>query len=123
MKYSWNFKKIDSDRVAVLAQKLQLSALVTSILINRNLDTSASVKKFFHPTLTDLYDPFLMKDMDIAVSRLDTALKEREKVLIFGDYDVDGTTGAALLYLYLNMLGLDPIYYIPDREREGYGMC
>jgi len=93
------------------------------LLVSRNLTSLAAAKTFMVPTWDQLYDPFLMKDMDKAVSRLNQALEFGEKILIYGDYDVDGTTSVALVYSYLTQeLGADCDYYIPDRYAEGYGV-
>jgi single-stranded-DNA-specific exonuclease len=93
------------------------------LLVSRNLNSLAEAKKFMVPTWEQLYDPFLMKDMDKAVDRLNQALEFGEKILIYGDYDVDGTTSVALVYSYLTQeLGADCDYYIPDRYAEGYGV-
>ncbi|MEK6547918.1 MAG: DHH family phosphoesterase, partial [Bacteroidota bacterium] len=93
------------------------------LLVSRKLNTLAAAKTFMVPTWEQLYDPFLMKDMDKAVGRLNQALEFGEKILVYGDYDVDGTTSVALVYSYLSQeLGADCDYYIPDRYAEGYGV-
>lgn len=122
MKQNWTIKNPDSKLVRQLAKELQLPVLVASMLVNRNLTEKESIRKFFNPDLSALYDPFLMTDMNRAVERLGKAILNRERILIFGDYDVDGTTATALLYLAFQELGIDTGYYIPDREKEGYGL-
>lgn len=84
--------------------------------------TEEQAKKFFRPQLSDLYDPFLLKDMDKAVARLNKAMGAKEKILVYGDYDVDGTTAVALVYKFLNNFYSNIDYYIPDRYDEGYGI-
>ena len=94
-----------------------------SLMVNRGILTFDQAKHFMVPLLADLPDPFLMQDMEIAVERLALALENGEKILIYGDYDVDGTTSVALVYGYLTeILGADADYYIPDRYSEGYGV-
>jgi single-stranded-DNA-specific exonuclease len=101
---------------------LGLPAVVSKILINRGIHTREDARKFFKPVWEDLYDPFLIKDMDKAVDRLARAVEGKERILIYGDYDVDGITSVSLLYLFIRELGGDVGFYIPDRLREGYGL-
>lgn len=124
MNYKWVFKENeDSHKIAELSEKLNnLSPALTTILMQRKIDTFEKAKSFFRPSLEDLHDPFLMKDMDKAVQKLSEAIQENKKILIYGDYDVDGTTSVALLYLFLNSFHPNLGYYIPDRYREGYGI-
>ncbi|MDY6121613.1 MAG: single-stranded-DNA-specific exonuclease RecJ [Porphyromonas sp.] len=108
-----------------IAKELRLSPVVGHLLARRGISSAEEAKRFFRPSLDDLHDPFLMKDMDKAVARLNKAIGRKEKILIYGDYDVDGTTAVALVYKYLRTVGcsdnsLD--YYIPDRYDEGYGI-
>jgi len=119
MKYKWKIRETDSKKVEEISQKYNLSPLISRILINKGIE---NIEQYLNPTLDKLHDPFLMKDMDKAVERLKTAVENREKVLVFGDYDVDGTTSTALLVLVLQELGLEPDFYIPNRENEGYGL-
>ena len=97
---------------------------ITTLLLQRNIDTYDKAKVFFKGNIAELHDPFLMADMDKAVKRLSQQIEANKNILIFGDYDVDGTTSVALVYLFLknNFPELNPIYYIPDREAEGYGI-
>ena len=112
-----NQKEIDS-----LAKKLSVDLLISKILVQRGINTFDKAKTFFRPKLEDLYDPFLMKDMDIAVDRIQNAILKKERILIYGDYDVDGVTSVALVYSYLVKNYSNIIKYIPDRYKEGYGI-
>ena len=112
-----NQKEIDS-----LVKTLSVDLLISKILVQRGLNTFDKAKKFFRPKLEDLYDPFLMKDMDIAVDRIQNAISKKERILIYGDYDVDGVTSVALVYSYLVKNYSNVIKYIPDRYKEGYGI-
>ena len=112
-----NQKEIDS-----LAKKLSVDLLISKILVQRGINSFDKAKKFFRPKLEDLYDPFLMKDMDIAVDRIQNAISKKERILIYGDYDVDGVTSVALVYSYLVKSYSNIIKYIPDRYKEGYGI-
>ncbi len=99
-----------------------LDVTLTNILLQRKINTFEKAKTFFRPSLDEIHDPFLMKDMDKAVERLQIAIKNQEKVLVYGDYDVDGTTSVALVYSYLKNFYKHLTYYIPDRYTEGYGV-
>jgi single-stranded-DNA-specific exonuclease len=105
-----------------LAAELTLSPTLVSVLVNRNIDTFEKAKKYFRPSVDQLHDPFLMDGMHIAVERLLKARENNEKILVYGDYDVDGTNGAGILYLYFKEIGCNVSYYIPDRLTEGYGI-
>jgi single-stranded-DNA-specific exonuclease len=106
----------------MLAEELKLDPIITTLLVQRGIETSDGVKKFFKPSLNDLYDPFLMPDMHKAVKRLNKALGNNERILIYGDYDVDGTTAVSLVYKFLRPYSTMLDYYIPDRYDEGYGI-
>ena len=108
--------------VRKLAEDLGVDEALANLLVQRNIKTFAEAKSFFRPSLEELHDPFLMKDMDLAVERLDIALNKNEKILIYGDYDVDGTTAVALVFSFLRNLHKNLGYYIPDRYNEGYGV-
>lgn len=108
--------------IDLLAQELNIDTSLAEILVQRGISTFQEAKDFFRPQLTQLYDPFLMKDMDKAIQRIDRAIASNEKVLIYGDYDVDGTTSVALAYSFFKELIQDIEYYIPDRHKEGYGI-
>lgn len=114
----------EETKISELSKKLNCSYVIANLLLQRNIDTAEEAQAFFNPSLNMLHDPFLMKDMDKAVDRLDKAIAQDEKIMIYGDYDVDGTTAVALLYKYLrqrcNASNLE--YYIPDRYTEGYGV-
>ncbi|MFL2629076.1 MAG: single-stranded-DNA-specific exonuclease RecJ [Flavobacteriaceae bacterium] len=112
-----NQKEIDS-----LAKKLSVDLLISKILVQRGINSFNKAKTFFRPKLEDLYDPFLMKDMDIAVDRIQNAISKKERILVYGDYDVDGVTSVALVYSYLVKSYSNIIKYIPDRYKEGYGI-
>lgn len=105
-----------------LVQSLKISPTLASILCQRNICTYEEAKHFFRPSLSDLHDPFLMKDMDRAVDRINEALHRNEKILVYGDYDVDGTTSVALMYGFLRNYTSNVDFYIPDRYKEGYGV-
>ena len=109
--------------VAAMAAATGISPVLDNILVQRGIDTLEKAKKFFNPQLSDLHDPFLMKDMDKAVERVERAVRNREKIMVYGDYDVDGTTAVALVYKFLRQIGhKDLLFYIPDRYTEGYGI-
>ncbi len=112
----------DYETVRDLVSVLKAPEIIAKMLVQRGLDTPGKVKKFFNPRIGDLHDPFLMKDMDKAIERIQQAEKAREGVLIFGDYDVDGTTSVALAYSFFRDKFDKIDYYIPDRYKEGYGI-
>ncbi|MBQ3044145.1 MAG: single-stranded-DNA-specific exonuclease RecJ [Alistipes sp.] len=113
----------DRQAVKTLSSQLNMSTVLTNLLVQRGIDTVEKAKKFFAPSLRDLHDPFLMKDMDRAVERIEEAVKRGEKVMIYGDYDVDGTTAVALVYKFLSQIGHNNLlFYIPDRYVDGYGI-
>jgi single-stranded-DNA-specific exonuclease len=119
----WNVKNQgDSNDVKHLSAKLNVDMAIANLLVQRNIRTFEDAKAFFRPRLSDLHDPFLMKDMDKAVARLRLAIERQEKVLIYGDYDVDGTTSVSMLYRFLKDKIKELHYYIPDRYSEGYGI-
>lgn len=127
MEKNWNFKPApllpnETEIVNNLINQLTISKSMATILWQRGLKDFEEAKHFFRPQIEDLHDPFLMKDMDIAVNRLIKAVDENEKILIFGDYDVDGTTAVALFYGFLNNYYPNIEYYNPDRYKEGYGI-
>jgi len=108
--------------VSRLAEELKIDRVLATLLVQRGITTFAEAKSFFRPDLNLLHDPFLMKDMDKAVRRLGEAIMSQEKILIYGDYDVDGTTAVALMYTFLKKFDANIEYYIPDRYDEGYGI-
>lgn len=129
--YRWTFADPESpaglpqappETVKKLSDELGISPVLTEILIRRRIDTFESARAFFRPTLKDLHDPFLMHGMEQAVDRIVGAISGKEKILVYGDYDVDGTNGTALLWTFLKGLGAEVYYHIPDRVKEGYGV-
>ena len=119
----WTIKpKPEEDKIEALAKALNVEKLVAQLLLQRGISTYEEAKYFFRPQLEHLHDPFLMKDMDIAVARIEKAIDEGENILVFGDYDVDGTTAVALLSSYLLTYYPNVATYIPDRYAEGYGV-
>lgn len=125
MHFKWNYKSpTHEEELAAkeLSEKLNISPILTLLLIRRGITTESAAKRFFRPQLADLINPFLMKDMDIAVDRLNDAMGRKERILIYGDYDVDGCTAVALVYKFLLQFYSNIEYYIPDRYDEGYGV-
>ncbi len=125
MHFKWDYKAPSSeDRLASeeLGTKLNISPVLAQLLIRRGITTESAAKRFFRPQLADLINPFLMKDMDIAVDRLNDAMGRKERILVYGDYDVDGCTAVALVYKFLQQFYSNIDYYIPDRYDEGYGV-
>ncbi len=123
MEKKWIIKERgDSVVVKQLADALGVSESLANLMVQRSITTPGEAQTFFNPSLDYLHDPFLMKDMNIAVDRLSTAIKRNEKILVYGDYDVDGTTAVALVYSFLKEQYSNVEYYIPDRYKEGYGV-
>ena len=119
----WTLKpRPEPHQIEALAQSLKVDGLVAHLLLQRGITNYKEAKKFFRPQLSDLHDPFLMKDMDIAVERIGKAITDNENILVFGDYDVDGTTAVALVSSYLLKHYPNVATYIPDRYGEGYGV-
>ena len=119
----WTIKpKPNQDKIEHLAQALNVENFVATLLIQRGIETFEEAKQFFRPSLDHLHDPYLMKDMDKAVERIEKAISRQERILIFGDYDVDGTTAVSLVSSYLKSYYPDVATYIPDRYNEGYGI-
>ena len=125
MDYKWQIRQQTEEEqqaISVLSKELTISPLSARILVNRGIRTRTEASNYVHPSMENLHDPFLMKDMDKAVERLEKALEGHEKILIYGDYDVDGTTAVALMYTFLKKLTDNLDFYIPDRYTEGYGI-
>ncbi len=119
----WNLKpQGDLNDIKHLSAALNVNMVIANLLVQRGIKTFNDARSFFRPRLADLHDPFLMKDMDKAVARLDQAIQNGEKVLIYGDYDVDGTTSVAMMYMFLKDYIDNMEFYIPDRYTEGYGI-
>lgn len=125
MHFKWNYKSPTPEEAQAakeLGEKLNMSPILTTLLIRRGITTESAAKRFFKPQLADLINPFLMKDMDVAVDRLNDAMGRKERILVYGDYDVDGCTAVALVYKFLQQFYSNIEYYIPDRYDEGYGV-
>ncbi|MEQ8623569.1 MAG: single-stranded-DNA-specific exonuclease RecJ [Vicingaceae bacterium] len=124
MEKRWSLKeKAEEKKIQELSDQLNgLNKTLCNLLIQRGIETYQKAKAFFRPSLSALHDPFLMKDMSKAVTRIQTAIKQKEHILIYGDYDVDGTTSVALVYSFLREVYPNLSYYIPDRNKEGYGI-
>ncbi|MCK5692062.1 MAG: single-stranded-DNA-specific exonuclease RecJ [Bacteroidales bacterium] len=123
MNKNWVIKATGNEEtITSLASELGVDRPLAQLLIQRNINTYKEAKDFFRPDLANLHDPFLMKNMDVAIQRIQEAIREGEKVMIYGDYDVDGTTAVALVYSYFKEHFKDIDYYIPDRYEEGYGI-
>ncbi|MDL5048599.1 single-stranded-DNA-specific exonuclease RecJ [Oscillatoria amoena NRMC-F 0135] len=123
MNKRWVYKPIPpAEQIHALGKDLNINPFLTTVLLQRGITSVESAKKFFRPSLGELHDPFLMKDMNEAVERIRKAIVSNEKILIYGDYDVDGTTAVALVYTYFNPIYSNCEIYIPDRNREGYGI-
>ena len=119
----WKVKsKPDPQKVTELANALNVEDYVATLLVQRGIETFDAAKDFFRPSLDHLHDPYLMKDMDKAVARIELAIAKQEKILVFGDYDVDGTTAVSLVSSYLKSYYSDVATYVPDRYDEGYGI-
>ena len=119
----WTLKpKPEQSKVNTLKEALQVDEIIATLLLQRGIETYEDAKTFFRPSLEDLHDPFLMKDMDKAVARIETAILQNENILVYGDYDVDGTTSVALMASYLRSRTENVATYIPDRYDEGYGI-
>ncbi len=123
MELRWDIvNEFSAEEANALAESIRVPKVIAKMLLHRHVRDFDSARRFFKPNLANLYDPFIMKDMDRAVERLRRAVLSEEKILIYGDYDVDGITSVSLLYLLLKELGVDVSYYIPDRQAEGYGL-
>ena len=125
MNHKWNYQPPSQDQTEAakaLAKETGISPVLCKLLLERGITSAAEAKRFFRPQLSELHDPFLMKDMSIAVERLNQAMGKKERILVYGDYDVDGTTAVALVYKFLQQFYSNIDYYIPDRYNEGYGV-
>ena len=125
MNFKWNYEPPTPERkqqAKELAEKISMSPILAELLIQRGIKTESAAKRFFRPMLNELIDPFLMNDMDVAVDRLNDAMGRKERIMIYGDYDVDGCTAVALVYKFLLQFYSNIEYYIPDRYEEGYGI-
>ena len=122
MEKLWQKRKCDENLVKKLAIDLGVSNIISQLLVLRGINTFDDAKSFFRPQISDLHDPYLMKNMDLAVNRIEKALSQKQKILIYGDYDVDGTTSVAMMYIFLKRFTKNIEYYIPCRYNEGYGV-
>ena len=125
MHFKWNYKAPTPEETRAaeaLGAKMGINPILAQILIRRGITTEPAAKRFFRPQLGDLINPFLMKDMDVAVDRLNDAMGHKERIMIYGDYDVDGCSAVALVYKFLQQFYSNVDYYIPDRYEEGYGV-
>ena len=125
MQFKWNYEPPTPElkqAASELAEKIGMSPIMASLLIKRGIKTESAAKRFFRPMLNELIDPFLMNDMDVAVDRLNDAMGRKERIMVYGDYDVDGCTAVALVYKFLQQFYSNIEYYIPSRYEEGYGV-
>ena len=125
MRRAWEWQvapEIDPANLRDLQSKLDLPPLALRLLCNRGLSDAEQIARFLNPSLDHLCDPFQMLNMEAATERVLQALRQRERIMVYGDYDVDGITAVSLLYLVLNQLGADVLYYIPNRLEAGYGV-
>src|SRR5258705_11738394 len=122
MQKRWKILQADEQKTAALQETLKIHPVICRILVQRSIEDFETAKNFFRPNLSDLHDPWLMNDMDKAVERILSATNINEKILVFGDYDVDGTTSVACLYQFLKKIHSNLDFYIPNRYREGYGI-
>lgn len=122
MNKKWKFYNINEKKVEEISKKYNINKLLATILVNRNITEEEQIRIFLNPTRKDFHDPFLMPDMDIAVNRIITSIKNKEDIIIYGDYDVDGITSTTVLKSFLETQGLKVDTYIPNRLLEGYGL-
>ena len=125
MNSKWNYQPPSPERQQAakeLADKIGMSPILAELLLQRGIRTESAAKRFFRPMLNELIDPFLMNDMDVAVDRLNDAMGRKERIMVYGDYDVDGCTAVALVFKFLQQFYSNIEYYIPDRYEEGYGI-
>ena len=125
MTYKWNYLTLTTDlkdKIDELTKEIQLDPVLIEVLLKRGITSVEDAKRFLNPSLDDLHDPFLMPDMEKAIKRIESALGNKERILVYGDYDVDGTTAVSLVYKFLRKITNNIDYYIPDRKDEGYGI-
>lgn len=119
---NWVISSISDNGINDIHNELGVPEIIAKLLIARGIKRPDEINKFMNPSIDDLHDPFLLKDMDKAIDRIILAIAQKEKILIYGDYDVDGTTSSSIMYRFLNRLGVDVEVYIPSRFEEGYGL-
>ena len=122
MNKKWEFTKIDENKVKEISEKYNIPELLSTILVNRQITNEEQIRVFLNPTRNDFHDPYLMPDIEKAIKRIINAINKKEKVIIYGDYDVDGITSITVLKQFLEQRGLEADYYIPNRLHEGYGL-
>lgn len=122
MNKKWQIYETNKEKLNELKEKYGINELLATILVNRNIVNENEIRLFLKPTRNDFHDPFLIKDMDIAVERILKAIEEKQNVTIYGDYDVDGITSITVLKGFLKDIGLEVDSYIPNRLEEGYGL-
>ena len=122
MNKKWQIYDTNQEKIEEIENRYNLNKLLATILVNRNITTKKDIELFLKPTREDFYNPFLIKDMDIAIKRIIKAIENQEKVTIYGDYDVDGITSITVLKSFLKDVGLEAKHYIPNRLNEGYGL-
>lgn len=122
MNKEWKIYEVDEKKVEEISNKYNLNKLISTILANRNITTEEEIRLFLSPTRKDFHNPFLITDMEKSVNRIIKAIENKEKVTIYGDYDVDGITSITVLKSFLNDRGLETFQYIPNRLNEGYGL-
>lgn len=122
MRKKWKYKELDEEKIDEIVRKFDVPELLATVLVNRGIVDDEEIRVFLNPTRSDFHDPYLMPDMEIAVERIIKAINNQEKVIIYGDYDVDGITSITVLKKFLKICGLEVDYYIPNRLSEGYGL-
>ena len=122
MRKKWKYKELDEEKIDEIVKKFDVPELLATVLVNRGIVDDEEIRVFLNPTRSDFHDPYLMPDMEIAVERIIKAIDNQEKVIIYGDYDVDGITSITVLKKFLKTCGLEADYYIPNRLSEGYGL-
>ncbi len=122
MRKKWKYKELDEEKIDEIVKKFNVPELLATVLVNRGIVDDEEIRVFLNPTRSDFHDPYLMPDMEIAVERIIKAIDNQEKVIIYGDYDVDGITSITVLKKFLKTCGLEADYYIPNRLSEGYGL-
>src|SRR5690625_2363452 len=110
------------ENIQLLIDEIGIDRTTATLLLQRGITDFDQAKEFFNPDISSLHDPYLMKDMDKAIKTIFQAIQNKERIMVYGDYDVDGTTSVALLFLYLKRIGGDLLTYVPDRYTEGYGI-
>ena len=122
MQKKWDILQVKEEKIISLSNELNISKELSKLLVIRGVHNYQQAKDFFRPDLLKTHDPFLMKDMHKAVQRINSAIKEQQNIMLYGDYDVDGTTSVAMMYLFLKNYSSNIEYYIPCRYKEGYGI-